>query len=221
MLRGTGQTIGESPSSGPAPTTAGHHTHDVMNKIDPRVDSSHDKQPMPAQRDARAGTYGPHSSRMANILDPRVDSDNSNHNGQHGVAGAGAAMHGGRGHTTATNGPHNSRIANTLDPSVDSMSNRGAATVGYPGHNTGYNQNTDAGYSAGTGLHQTNHHHTSHHQQAAYPSGHMADNHPVNPLSGPGPAPNTAGPHKSDLLNKLDPSVDSKAGTGYNGRRVI
>jgi hypothetical protein len=25
----------------------------------------------------------------------------------------------------------------------------------------------------------------------------------------PGPAPNTAGPHKSDLLNKLDPRVDS------------
>jgi hypothetical protein len=24
-----------------------------------------------------------------------------------------------------------------------------------------------------------------------------------------GPAPNTAGPHKSDLLNKLDPRVDS------------
>lgn len=24
-----------------------------------------------------------------------------------------------------------------------------------------------------------------------------------------GPAPNTAGPHKSDMLNKLDPRVDS------------
>jgi len=28
----------------------------------------------------------------------------------------------------------------------------------------------------------------------------------------PGPAPNTAGPHRSDLLNKLDPRVDSKTG---------
>lgn len=31
----------------------------------------------------------------------------------------------------------------------------------------------------------------------------------------PGPAPNTAGPHKSDLLNKLDPRVDSKGGMTY------
>lgn len=28
----------------------------------------------------------------------------------------------------------------------------------------------------------------------------------------PGPAPNTAGPHSSDLLNKLDPRVDSQRG---------
>jgi len=34
----------------------------------------------------------------------------------------------------------------------------------------------------------------------------------VNPMSGPGPATKTAGPHKSNLLNKLDPAVDSKAG---------
>lgn len=27
--------------------------------------------------------------------------------------------------------------------------------------------------------------------------------------SGPGPAPNTAGPHKQDMLNKADPRVDS------------
>lgn len=30
----------------------------------------------------------------------------------------------------------------------------------------------------------------------------------------PGPAPNTAGPHKSDLMNKLDPRVDSQGGQG-------
>ncbi|KAI1344874.1 hypothetical protein F5Y15DRAFT_363943 [Xylariaceae sp. FL0016] len=27
--------------------------------------------------------------------------------------------------------------------------------------------------------------------------------------SGPGPAPHTAGPHKSDMMNKMDPRVDS------------
>lgn len=32
-----------------------------------------------------------------------------------------------------------------------------------------------------------------------------------------GPAPKTAGPHKYDILNKLDPSVDSKTGTTATG----
>ncbi|KAJ9145130.1 hypothetical protein NKR23_g5623 [Pleurostoma richardsiae] len=32
-----------------------------------------------------------------------------------------------------------------------------------------------------------------------------------------GPAPTTKGPHKYDLLNKLDPSVNTKSGTSSSG----
>ena len=41
--------------------------------------------------------------------------------------------------------------------------------------------------------------------------------HHDGPLVHPGPASKTAGPHKSNLLNKLDPAVDSKA-TAYEQR---
>jgi hypothetical protein len=60
-------------------TTAGPHSSDMANKMDPRVDSDRDG-------DHRMGTgmggmsnttAGPHSSNAANKLDPRVDSDRS------------------------------------------------------------------------------------------------------------------------------------------------
>lgn len=93
---------------GPAPNTAGPHRHDVLNKLDPRVDSDlSDAQvtanvgrngaPVSLGRGGGAaatrapgnvntanstnvseGTYGPHKSRLANALDPRVDSDLDN-----------------------------------------------------------------------------------------------------------------------------------------------
>lgn len=84
---------------GPAPFTAGPHRHDIMNKLDPTVDSgtggmqvltggSHNntaaagfpgQQPV-GQMPAGGGVMGSnnpygaqHNSRMANALDPRVD----------------------------------------------------------------------------------------------------------------------------------------------------
>lgn len=61
----SGMTYGQSAASGPAPTTAGHHKHDILNKLDPRVDSTHDRQPMTqAGSNIPEGTYGPR------MLDP-------------------------------------------------------------------------------------------------------------------------------------------------------
>lgn len=258
-----GGTYGESAASGPAPTTAGPHRHDIMNKLDPKVDSTQDRRPMP--ENVPPGTYGPHRSRIANVLDPRVDSD-ADHRGAATATGAtaptatgrhaGAGMTGGAGAVGApegTYGPHRSRIANALDPRVDSdRDNRGttgnaatgrhagtgmtggAAAGGAPegtygphssrianaldprvdsdmdnrgttGTGAGYGQPAAGGYGQPTrhagGLGATG----AGRQQA------------VNPMSGPGPAPNTAGPHRSDLLNKLDPRVDSKTGAMKGG----
>jgi len=71
-------------------------------------------------------------------------------------------------------GPHSSRAANAADPRVDSDMDHRAA----PGaHGPGPEYSTTDNYTHGTGA-------TS---GAGF---------------GTGPAPNTAGPHKSDMLNK-------------------
>jgi hypothetical protein len=67
-------------------TTAGHHNSDLLNKVDPRVDSDRDgKGPLQPGTTHTGTTHtgigsgstnaGPHSSNLANKLDPRVDSD--------------------------------------------------------------------------------------------------------------------------------------------------
>ncbi|KAI0431126.1 hypothetical protein F5Y09DRAFT_340938 [Xylaria sp. FL1042] len=123
---------------------------------------------------------GPHNSNMANKMDPRIDSDRS---GQRFGNTAGDRFGSG---AEGVHGPHNSRMANAVDPRVDS--DRDASrTVG--------NTYGSSGTHGTTGAHGT--HGTTH--GTAQLGGNYA----------PGPAPNTAGPHKSDALNKADPRVDS------------
>jgi hypothetical protein len=198
------QTYGESAASGPAPGTAGPHRHDILNKLDPRVDSTHDRQPAATTSSGiPEGTYGPHRSRIANALDPRVDSDLDSTR-----AGAGTGPGGGMGgsaavppmaHSQAVGGSHvpegmyygpqhTSRMANALDPRVDSDRDRHvrrgtagvapAPAVGGGIDATNMPAGTSSTTSAGTGI----------------------------------SAPKTSGPHRSDLMNKLDPRVDSKTG---------
>ncbi|CAP62034.1 uncharacterized protein PODANS_5_820 [Podospora anserina S mat+] len=223
-------TYGQSAASGPAPTTAGHHKHDFLNKIDPAVDSTRDNQPLPPppsqhNNNIPSGTYGPHKSRLANALDPRVDSDMDSSRNQHfsgGPAGAPPTMHGATGpgplssHPNnipeGTYGPHSSRMANTLDPRVDSDMERQRSMPAKHGYGAVGNPIPEGSY----GPHGTR-------------AGNMMDPRVDSDRDGgrhrgmggvgnshlPGPAPNTAGPHKSDLLNKLDPRVDSKGGMTY------
>ncbi|KAI0454361.1 hypothetical protein F5B21DRAFT_243015 [Xylaria acuta] len=126
------------------------------------------------------GREGPHSSNMANKLDPRIDSDRSG-----ARMGNTAGDQYGSG-PEGVHGPHSSRIANAADPRVDS--DRDASrTVG--------NTYGSSGTYGTTGAHGT--HGTTH--GTSQIGGNYA----------PGPAPHTAGPHKSDALNKVDPRVDS------------
>lgn len=210
-------TYGSAPASGPAPHTAGHHRHDLLNKLDPSVDSSRDKVPLPPPGTA---TNGPHSSRLANKLDPTVDT-NAYERANMGLGGGVQHHQGGVMGTTGgaregTYGPHSSRMANAADPRVDS--DRDGRGAGY-GHSSttapgmgpmgaGYGQ---PGYGGATAAHSSGfgHHGQAHHQHVAGTS--ML----------PGPAPNTVGPHKSDLLNKLDPTVDSKGGMTTGQQRRI
>jgi len=182
---------------------------------------------------------GPHNSSLLNKADPRVDSDNSSYGQQgygntagHSTGNPLTGSHqqhtaGGYGNTaghstgnplssnthhthSANNGPHDSSMANKADPRVDSdnssygqqgYGNTASHSTGNPltgshQHNTtGHHQPSVAGQT--TGIPFNEHQQTHQHGTGAYDS------------SLPGPAPSTAGPHKSNLMNKMDPRVDA------------
>jgi hypothetical protein len=176
---------------------------------------------------------GPHSSHTSNQLDPRVDSDrfgtagntsgaggvgagqygsNTTHTGTHGTTGGLTGSHNTHGHSDPT-GPHSSHTGNQIDPRVDS-DRLGAAgnTAGAGGIGAGqYSSNTGSGLTGSHNTHGTtglndNNPYNSHGTTGSGLTGtHGAHTGTV----GSGNSANTAGPHNSDMLNKVDPRVDS------------
>lgn len=212
-------------------TTAGPHTSDTANKLDPRVDSDRDGSHF-GQRTAGGtlgGTHtsttggmlgssthttaGPHDSDMLNKMDPRVDSDRDGRGpmqpgGTTGLTGSGYGSTGagygsgttgfGSTGTSATAGPHSSNLANQLDPRVDSDRDRGTHDSGLTGSGLTGSGLTGSGHT-GSGL--TGSSHTSSGITGTHAGTHSHS---------------TAGPHSSNLANKLDPRVDSD----MDGRRL-
>jgi len=90
-------------------------------------------------------------------------------------------------------------MLNKADPTVN---------TGHSGHGNTHSGATGAYDTTGTTGGYGNQGHAA--------GGHLSGNQHTGTTGGglfsndmPGPAPNTAGPHKSDMLNKLDPRVDS------------
>lgn len=177
---------------------------------------------------------GPHDSKLANKLDPRVDSDrvgpagntagaggygsNTTHSttgsgltGSHNTHGTTGGLTGNTTHGTGHNdptGPHSSHLANKADPRVDS-DRYGAAgnTAGAGGIGAGqYGSNTHTG-TTGSGLTGTHGTHNTHGTTGAGLTGTHGTH--TGATVGSGNSNTTAGPHNSDMLNKLDPRVDS------------
>ncbi|RYO81756.1 hypothetical protein DL762_006945 [Monosporascus cannonballus] len=166
---------------------------------------------------------GPHGSNMANKMDPRIDSDRS---GTKFGNTAGDQYGSGR---EGQHGPHSSRLANAVDPRVDS--DRDASrTVGNTYGSSGTSGNTGTygtgaigshGTSGLTSTHETSGTHGTsgltgtHGSSGTHGTSGLTGTHPTSGAygttgsSGPGPASNTAGPHSSNMANKLDPRVDS------------
>jgi len=211
----------------------GPHSSSIANRLDPRVDSTtgtsntgmgYGSNTATTGTTAGMGTAGagPHSSSLANKLDPRIDSTTGTSNvgtgysanpgntgGAYGTTGTGMTgntANGGYG-GGQTAGPHSSNLMNKLDPRVDSTTGASNVNSGY-GTNTGTTGTTGAGYgSTGT-------------TGAGYGNtGTTGSGMTGNTTSGYGTSASgkTVGPHRSDLLNKLDPRVDS-TGTGNAGR---
>lgn len=203
-LSGTTGGYGSTHTAGS--TNYGPHDSKVANKLDPRVDSdldhrgtgthgthtgTHTGTGTGAYGTGTTGAYGTgttgaQTGEYGSGLDTR---------GTHGTHGTGTT---GAGYGSGNHGPHDAPVLNKLDPRFDSDRDHRAAGTSHTAGSTGaYGSGTtgEAGYG-------------THDHRAAYGSstgtagttGHGTHT---------GPAPNTAGPHKSDTMNKLDPRVDS------------
>jgi len=184
------------------------------------------------------GVAGPHSNRAANAADPRIDSDRD------GSRNAGAAQHNathstlGNNHVgeTATGGPHSSNLANKVDPTVKTTT---GTTGQYSGTHAGNNTGNYGTGSAGGISHSTNAGpHNSNLLNKADPmvdsdldgrgnrhgatGGGILGQSGSHATPGSGNAQNTAGPHNSDALNKMDPRVDADldGSKTYGGNRT-
>jgi hypothetical protein len=212
----------------------GPHSSNTGNRVDPRVDSDHSRFATTAStgqhgigsdsygrhNEYNNTTSGPHASNMVNKADPRVDSDNSRHtggvsgsqgqfantaaSGQHGYertpgafptgdSGLGSNTNTFTGHGSNAIGPHSSDLSNRADPRIDSDNSRHAHPSGLSSQphvdRDGYGSSTTAGQNfSGRDPYSS----TSSNTRDPYTSGSHA-----------------SGPHKSDMLNKLDPRVDS------------
>jgi len=146
------------------------------------------------------GVAGPHGSRVGNAADPRVDSDldGSRNAGANtttrstGLTGNGTNYAGSTG-TTAGAGPiHSSNISNKLDPRVDSDLD-GSRNAGFT-RTSGNTAGTTTGVH-GSGIHGAQ---TS-----------TTGTYPTTGTTGGLSSSTNAGPHDSNLANKIDPRVDS------------
>jgi hypothetical protein len=221
-------------SSGLPEGTAGPHSSRVANAADPRVDSDLDSsrrtgatgttgglgstghttsgmtgthsENMPGRTAGMTGTgmHGTHSENM-----PGHSTGLGSTGGMTGTHSSGMTGTHSSGLPEGTAGPHSSRAANAADPRVDSDLDSSRRAGGLGGST--YNQTTTgtSGLSShGAGAHGPTGTHSSGLSGTNSGAHHMGDNTAYG-TNNPGPAPKTAGPHKSDMLNKADPRVDS------------
>ncbi|KAH8703066.1 hypothetical protein BGW36DRAFT_82343 [Talaromyces proteolyticus] len=155
---------------------------------------------------------GPHSSNLANKADPRIDSTQSQYAPASGVS-SGVAFADPR----STNaGPHGSTLGNVADPRVDSNRGQYGTTNDFASGGSDYKMNNTQ--STNVGPHGSNIankldprvdsdlDNRARHQNLG--SG-LAPAGSSYTTPGSGNAQYTAGPHNSNLTNKLDPRVDS------------
>ncbi|KAL3424102.1 cell surface protein [Phlyctema vagabunda] len=214
-------------------TNAGPHDSNLANKADPRFDSDRDNRANPASHvggtgagygttgthtgTGHTGTHtgatgtgygstgagygtstnaGPHDSNLLNKADPRVDSDRDNRANPTSSAGAGYGTTGTHSGTSGTHAGNHGLTGQTGTHNTGGLSN---STNAGP-HNSNAANKADPRVDSdldGKG----NRHGAS--------SGGVFGASGSHATHGSGTAQNTDGPHNSDLLNKVDPRVDS------------
>ncbi|CAI7578160.1 unnamed protein product [Penicillium discolor] len=220
-VTGTGAGLGSTHGT-TGSTNVGPHSSNIANKLDPRVDSD---------RDNRAR----HEGLTGASTGAGLGSTHGTSHGTSGVTGTGAGLGSTHGTTTATGphsstlgtgtthsttgstnaGPHSSNIANKADPRVDSDRDNRARHEGLTGAGLGSTHGTTHGTSGvtgtGTGLGSTHGTTATGTHGSAFGSGTGAPH--STPIAIPGNSSTNAGPHSSNIANKLDPRVDSDRDT--------
>jgi len=200
-------------------TNAGPHTSNIANQADPRVDTTLGQSGTTGV--ASGGYSNPHSantglhgSNVANTTDPRVDSNRNNYGTTGGISGGYDNPH-------STNaGPHGSNVANVVDPRVDSDRSKvgtagGVTSSGIAPGNTASGGITSGGHNVGNPQLANAEPNSASRADPRFGTSDRNLRSGVAPAGssytspGSGTTQNTAGPHNSDLLNKLDPRVDS------------
>jgi len=207
---GTTGGLGSSHASDPS----GPHDSKIANKLDPTVDT---KSYGTAQHGTTGGLTGSHNTHGTT---GGLAGSHNTHGTTGGLTGS-HNTHGTTGYSDPT-GPHDSHMGNKVDPRVDS-DRYGATgnTAGAGGYGVGQYGTTGSsgltGSHGATGTHSTgltgNHGTTgssgltgSHGTTGTHGAG-LTGTH--GNTVGSGNSNNTAGPHNSDMLNKVDPRVDS------------
>jgi len=186
--------------------TAGMHSSDMANKADPRIDSDLDGSRNMGLKSSGA-THGTGTTGTT------IGSGTTGHTGTSGTTfGSGMGMgtdtlsSGGVTGTTGSTGTYGSTGSHDTTGVHGSSTTHGSTGLGT--HGSPWLGTTSSEFGSGLG-HQTG--------TLGKDTGSSAYGGGMGSVGGgfgnerqaTGPAPNTAGPHKSDMLNKADPRVDS------------
>jgi len=182
-----GDTLASSAKTGPAPTTAGVHKSDMMNKADPRIDSDLDgsrNMGLRSEQATHAGTTSTtHGTGTTSTTHGTGTTSTAYGTGTTGTGTTGTTF-GSTGPASKTAGTHKSDTMNKADPRIDSDLD-GSRNMGLRSekatHDLGATGSTHTTGTTSTG----------------------------NTFGTTGTTSTTAGTHKSDTLNKADPRIDS------------
>ena len=180
----------DAQAPGPAPGTAGPHRHDILNKLDPTVDA----QSGGAQILGPGAQHRPQETPAMPFGHSQAATNTHMPQRQQGF---------GAPYEEQIQPQHSSRLANALDPRVDS--NRPHASSAAPGISAPAMTQSHASARQPAAVHPRHEGSVAGGQQPLQGQAGIPPEHTT--MSGP--APNTAGPHRSDVLNKLDPTVRS------------
>ncbi|KAJ6140349.1 hypothetical protein N7471_006835 [Penicillium samsonianum] len=200
---GLGSTHGTTHSS-----NVGPHSSKIANKADPRVDSDRDNR---ARHEGLAGAGtgtglgSTHNTAATGTHGSTLGSGTTH--GTSGITGAGAGL--GSTHNTAATGTHGSTLGSGTTHGTSGITGTGASlgsthnTAATGTHGSTLGSGTTHGTSGvtgtGAGLGSTH--------GSTLGSGTGAPH--STPIVTPGSSSTNAGPHSSDIANKLDPRVDS------------